>query len=114
MIFANNYQLNGDPSDNFSCDYIFVDVPEFGNEPDDHLRIFPNPVEDNLNIRIYHLIQEEATIQISNVLGQIFHEEKLDRLEKYLDIDVSHLQTGTYFVHFYSDDGHQSQKFIKH
>ncbi len=69
------------------------------------INIFPNPTESILNIQSEI---EISNIVIINMLGQ-----KLLSNINQSSIDVSSLTSGTYFITIETDNGKQTQKFIK-
>jgi hypothetical protein len=55
------------PDDNSIANY---------NNGEDNLSIYPNPTTGNVMITVNSLLNEEVTITISNVTGQVIHELK--------------------------------------
>ncbi len=81
------------------------DIPdhsEFKN-----IRIYPNPTKDKLNL----LTEEEGVIAIYDLSGRLLIQKSI--FNKLDMIDVSGLATGTYLLHFYSENLYESLKFIK-
>ncbi len=72
-------------------------------------RIYPNPVNDILNINFKG--SEIKSIEIYNVLGQMVL--VVTNAENTKNIDVSNLKSGSYFVKVKSDSGNSVAKFIK-
>ena len=70
------------------------------------VELFPNPADDQLNIRL----DREATVRITYMSGRIaiVEEHVLDSM-----IDVSSLPSGIYLVHIETDEGVAVRKFIK-
>jgi Secretion system C-terminal sorting domain len=69
--------------------------------------LFPNPVEDSLNIKLSDTNQLQST-SIYNALGQLLLQNTTSN-----SIDVSDLTTGTYFISIATEKGVTNQKFIK-
>jgi hypothetical protein len=71
--------------------------------------LYPNPAKDVLNIKVKNEIDVKS-ISIYNTLGQIImttiHAENGE-------INVSNLQTGSYFITLFTDKGSSTAKFIK-
>jgi hypothetical protein len=68
------------------------------------LSLYPNPVIDQLNIRIYNEIQQTIDIQITNVLGQVVeNKHNCEVNNKIISCSVSHLQKGIYSVSIWSN-----------
>ena len=63
------------------------------------MRIFPNPASGALNFIIAYGRTSEASLTISNALGQIVHQDKLgiERHPKWRIINLNNWQTGIYF-----------------
>jgi Secretion system C-terminal sorting domain len=75
----------------------------------DSIKIFPNPVENNLNIKLASSIGNEASFIVHNVLGQTISKGKLINS----NIDVSQLKTGMYFLQITVDGKKGVKQFIK-
>ena len=69
--------------------------------------IYPNPTKDKLNL----LTEEEGLIVIYDLSGRLLIQKSI--FNKLDEIDVSSLATGTYLLHFYSENLYKSCKFIK-
>jgi hypothetical protein len=74
--------------------------------------IYPNPVKNNLNIEAYGTASIQS-MQIYNMLGQLLQSIPNSNTEKSIAIDVSQLESGTYFIEITSDKGKTTRKFIK-
>ncbi|WP_237421220.1 choice-of-anchor tandem repeat GloVer-containing protein [Flavobacterium sp. Sd200] len=78
---------------------------------DKSIKLFPNPTEDILNIKLPENIEVTVTsIKIANSLGQIIREQKIQNNGA---IDVSQLQTGIYVISFTTNYGDWKEKFVK-
>lgn len=73
-------------------------------KPDAMLKIYPNPVNDLLNLEIH----EKSFIRIYDVLGNLVFAEKFNAGQH--PIKIQHLSNGLYFI---IDDRGGMQKFIK-
>jgi Secretion system C-terminal sorting domain/Cleaved Adhesin Domain len=71
-------------------------------------RYFPNPVNDNLNLRAQSSIQN---VSIYNMLGQEVSRISPNTISS--DIDMSALQTGVYFVNVTINDTTETIRIIK-
>ncbi len=69
---------------------------------------YPNPVKDILNIS---LKQDISAVSIYNTLGQEIQKKFYGSKE--ITIDLSSLQSGTYFVQVTSSDGVKTLKVVK-
>lgn len=70
--------------------------------------IYPNPAQDELNIRAINQISQ---VEIMNLLGQSFGVTDVDA--NTTKLDISNLNTGTYFVRVTIDNASKVYKFIK-
>ena len=62
------------------------------------ITLYPNPVADNLNLRIGHFKDLEGTVRIFSPAGQQVFEQTLDSENKHLSINVSDYKNGMYFL----------------
>ena len=73
------------------------------------LKIYPNPVQDQLNIEVFGA--EDMQVYIYNTTGQLlYYGEELDNSES---IDVSNFEKGLYIVKVISDGEIHTTKLIK-
>lgn len=89
-----------------NCELLSNNAFETTNE----IVIYPNPVENRLIIEGKWILN--ATIQIYNSLGQLVLEVK-NKTELVLDIDVSTLKSGMYFIQENQKDNTYCNKFYK-
>jgi Secretion system C-terminal sorting domain len=75
----------------------------------DNIKIFPNPVVDNLNVKLDLNLGNEPSFIVHNVLGQTISRGKLLNS----NLDVSQLQTGLYFLQINVDGKKGVKQFIK-
>jgi hypothetical protein len=94
-------------------DVSVVDCTVGINEIENHqLQFFisPNPVDYELRIK-YEFTN--ATLEITNVLGNVVLIESVKSDEKNIKINVSNFSKGVYFVKVFSDKGIAVKKFVK-
>jgi N-acetylneuraminic acid mutarotase/predicted GH43/DUF377 family glycosyl hydrolase len=90
-----------------SCS-VRVGPTGIADRPDDHVRLYPNPANDIINIGIENT--NSATIEIYNVSGRlVFSKEVNSKVEK---IDVSGLSKGMYFVKVMQKNNVNIEKLI--
>ncbi len=70
--------------------------------------LYPNPANENLNIQGHSLITK---IEIINQLGQIIL--SMDNSSSSLQIDISQLDKGMYYIKSYSDNNISIDNFVK-
>jgi hypothetical protein len=86
--------------------YTYSNITTCNSLNTDNIKIYPNPVNDNLNI----MVKEDISISIYNVSGQIMSTIKLEK-DKLETIDVSSYSSGLYFINIQDKNIHY--KFIK-
>jgi len=64
----------------------------------DKIVIYPNPTSNNITIETDNSSVQSVDIQIVNIIGQVVLEEKNDNLIGNIQIDVSNLSSGVYFL----------------
>ena len=64
----------------------------------DHVEIFPNPVQEELNIDFKMTSNDRAVIKIFNSLGETVIENKISGTEGNMKLNVSGLRAGIYFM----------------
>lgn len=102
--FYNLGALIGSPCDTLTN--IFNAISNDGNR----ISFSPNPVKDNLFLRI-SAIERIAQMEIINTLGEVVFQKQITRQET--ELDVRFLQKGVYFVRVFSDKGVAVKKFVK-
>ena len=80
-------------------------INEFNNSL--NISIYPDPASDNITI----VIPQKATIEISNIQGQII--KSLKTKDNKTDIDISAFANGVYIIRAQTDSGITTKKFIK-
>ncbi len=73
--------------------------------------IYPNPAKDFITIELKNMLQNETKISIYNLQGELMI-NKTAKSEK-VNIDISSLPEGVYFVKIINDKGIKSLKIIK-
>lgn len=92
---------------------IYQESPLTANEvvKNQNLILSPNPVQDELTIRINETLVGEKAV-ICSVLGQTINSFVLNEHENF--INLSHLHSGVYVVKIESEKGNFTARFIKH
>jgi hypothetical protein len=76
--------------------------------------VFPNPVTDNLNVKLFGNSAQKFTIEIISITGTILSSTSLDFVSSYYyvkQIDVTWLKLGFYFVKVTSIDSKINRVF---
>ncbi len=79
------------------------------------LRIFPNPVENRLNVSLEMKKSESVTFSIVNTLGQEVTStvRDLNNGKQQVEIETANLAAGMYILNIKTKEGNTQQKFIK-
>ncbi|NCC87812.1 MAG: T9SS type A sorting domain-containing protein [Clostridia bacterium] len=77
--------------------------------------VYPNPVEDLLNLQINGLKSETVAFQVFDAVGKLVLQETKSSSERIFQLKVSQLTAGNYFIKGYSVAGENigEIKFIK-
>lgn len=77
--------------------------------------VYPNPVEDLLNLQINGLKSETVAFQVFDALGKLVLQQTKSSSEKLYQLKVSELTSGNYYIRGYSVLGENigEIKFIK-
>jgi hypothetical protein len=75
--------------------------------------LYPNPVENSLNILFAKNITSGSIVRIFNMLGETVFEKKLLKNTTLFHFDISDLPKGTYFIRWTDDKQIVAEKFIK-
>ena len=78
------------------------------------ITLFPNPVDNVLNLAVNSDKNRDAKIQLASIDGKLLQERRVEFLqnENQFSIDVSSYQPGLYLVHFLSDNKITTKKVI--
>jgi phosphodiesterase/alkaline phosphatase D-like protein len=75
------------------------------------LKIFPNPVKDNLSIDIGNLAELNVKLSIIDINGRVLYNENLKNT--ITTVDISNYSLGLYFVKIETSIGSKKLKFVK-
>jgi hypothetical protein len=78
------------------------------------VRLFPNPVRDELTLQFDLAKDTEVTLQVTNVNGQsiIVNRQFFKRGMHKEQLNVSQIPDGIYFLHFLTDGEPMTKKFV--
>jgi uncharacterized delta-60 repeat protein len=98
----------------FNVNNLYSGISETSEETND-LKVYPNPVNDKLNLEFYTESKEEVVVLISNVLGQIMYNEKMQNClgQTIKQISTESLPTGFYIIKLKFKNNEIDTKFIK-
>jgi len=120
IMFKFEYVINGS-SNNFYLDNIMIgeesDLMIVDNTLSARVSIYPNPSDGNTFIELNNLADKEVEVKLVNILGaeimHLFSGEIESNYYMINNIDLSHLETGIYFVKVVADgDINMTDKLI--
>lgn len=77
------------------------------------IKLYPNPTNGNLNINLPENSSKVVTIRVSNILGAILLENKLNGSSSQIKLDVSGFDNGIYFVNVKGNGFENTIKVVK-
>lgn len=79
------------------------------------LNVYPNPVQDRLNLDLSVTEKTDYQLQIINTMGQVVHQQVYTAItgEQNVVLDIAHLATGAYHLTLQSKEQLTSHKFMK-
>ena len=78
------------------------------------LSIYPNPVKDNLNLKVTSAIQTILNYSIISMNGQTIQSEKVNASSLKKSINTADFDAGIYFVKINTNQGSYTHKIIIH
>lgn len=94
--------------------YTLLDSWGVEEEANTAFRLFPNPVQENLNVEFASAEAVQA-LRIYNALGNLVNEVEVNSFSKNITVDMSSLSSGIYFVKGVTTEGTETteQKVVK-
>jgi len=110
VMFKFEYVINGS-SNNFYLDNIMIgeesDLMMLQNVTSARVSIYPNPTDGKTFIELNNLANKNVEVKLVNILGaelmHLFSGEIVSNYYMINNIDLSHLETGIYFVKVVAD-----------
>ncbi len=96
----------------YDCD-IYAGIPDIKTSINDHIRIFPNPANETVNISIPVNNQIEGRICISDMNGKQVYFNNIMLTNNLMPIDISALPQGVYLLEIFSKDQVFRTKLVK-
>ncbi|MCO6490930.1 MAG: T9SS type A sorting domain-containing protein [Phaeodactylibacter sp.] len=91
LTYDCNYSFRGTPPAN-----VFTADVSQGYE---RIRLYPNPVQDELNVQLQAFSGGQATLSVRNGLGQVLMQRRIGQAESQVErLNTSQLQAGMYFL----------------
>ncbi|MEI8204058.1 MAG: T9SS type A sorting domain-containing protein [Bacteroidota bacterium] len=107
LICVSHYNQKIYQSQLYECPII---IGIYENKPDAIIKVYPNPTEDKITLENPSIIKDKS-ITIYNLQGQLLMQQTAK--EGKIEIDVSGLLKGMYFVRVETDEGMICGKFVK-
>jgi len=87
------------------------------NVGNDFVAIYPNPVTNILNVKIVSSANNQVKLLVTDVSGKLLQNKttRVGNAETIVQLDVSNLPSGTYFLKIICDEGCENgvKKFVK-
>jgi len=77
------------------------------------IQILQNPVEDILTLQVQNSLNKKIELRILDINGKVHLSKSLETILSNININVSAIAQGSYFLQLASGDGIASYKFIK-
>jgi endonuclease I len=74
--------------------------------------VYPNPALDNLNIKLYQLLEKNSTLTITDVAGRIVKQQAVNINTVNISVDVKTLSSGRYFVKIVNENQIINESFV--
>jgi Secretion system C-terminal sorting domain len=97
----------------FSINEIFTNIKEETNTKKVVFSFYPNPATQKITIENINFFKENDVLKVTNAIGQIVKQIKIQKNTKSLNLDVSKLASGVFTVQLLSNNTSTSLKFIK-
>ena len=75
--------------------------------------IFPNPIENSINVKALLKNTADYEISIVNLLGQNVYLKKFEQKDLLLNIELGEFPAGTYFLSLKTAEGIRTESFVK-
>ncbi len=81
--------------------------------PESAMRLFPNPVSDNLSVELDLMDSSPAVIFIADMSGKVILMREYDNVQREtFNFDVSNYPAGTYLLRVGTEEGTKTRKFV--
>lgn len=97
--------INGNSNTSQSFDYQYFKIKN----------LYPNPVSAHLKMTVASALEGDAVLQIANTQGSevAYFKKQLTQGQNVLDVDVSTLPKGIYFLKIETEEGMEVRRFLK-
>ena len=106
-------RIIGAASNNFVVSISATEILNTATEKlSDAVTLFPNPIYNEATVSFEDIISLNS-MKIFDIKGSMVAHKYLYNLENNFKLDLSHLESGIYFMNFESDKGEIVKRFIK-
>ena len=78
------------------------------------VQLSPNPGNGQITIDLGSNYKKEILVEVSNSTGQLVARDRFDNLSAILKMNLSHLESGLYFIQINGASSQHSLKYVKH
>lgn len=104
-------QTNG--CENTFCDRILLPATGVADEIDGFVSLFPNPATNQTRLQVEFASPRDLEVNLQNVMGQNFYHQQLKGFHQgNVDLDLSNLAAGVYFVQLKTIKGQATLRLI--
>ena len=75
-------------------------------------QVYPNPTKEKLGIKLQQALTATSNLIIADISGRILMQQQFTKGEKIIDLDVSHLPAGRYFIKISNTSELINQSFV--
>lgn len=90
---------------NSSDDFVPVDITSIGENSNEHVKIYPNPAKDKLNVKVEQMI----SLSIINIMGQTIYTQEVNSDETIVELE--NLESGLYLLSIETKNGIITRQF---
>ena len=108
--FYDTKVLVGYIKDSDTTGYIDPELTAIEDIVQKNLRVYPNPVQEDLYVDLSDAMEASFTFEIINLSGQVLMQGNLNKRDV---INVSKLKSGVYIIKIFLEEGLYIEKFIR-
>jgi len=101
----------GNQQFNFSIN-LTTSADDINRTLENNIKLFPNPANSTVNIQINEFIDDEIQVELYNAQGKLMKLVNFENVNSNLNVDVSNLSEGFYFVSIKTTDGRATKRLM--
>ncbi|QYA25174.1 S8 family serine peptidase [Gramella sp. MT6] len=94
-------------------DVVVVDKVTNDSDLEESWKVHPNPVNEVMYIKMYSPVMEEMNIRFYNTLGALVKTTQSEGSDSMIEVPVSNLSAGIYFVEITTENARSVKKIVK-